>query len=412
MNEKVNFSPEKVFRDGAEKVSNKHKNIIIDKLPEAEIYHIGSTAVRGSLTKGDVDLQVRVTQKDFEKARNALLDLYPVNTGSDQTSYFCAFEYEEDVLPVGVQLTVKGTTGDHFYQVTRFFKENPSYTDQYNALKERYEGADMEAYRKAKAAFLTEVLESPTYQRLAERLDMYDKVKFVEGEQYVTVEDTSKLTDEEMKGLVKHLLNDPAFHSKDRALLVHHKFSEGIEEFLTEHGFQLHDENITVKKLLSEKVTPADYFEIASLYEFSEEAFKRILEKAMSDSLNAPSSLDMHGHMKSVKGELGEDYRKSCLVAYENGEPIGVVMPHIEPGTADEGRLFYFGLVPEVRGKRKSKQLHRQALDILKSQFGASYYIGSTSRNNVPMLKTFEANGCTVVEKNKVYKRAKAAGKK
>ncbi|GGC95397.1 hypothetical protein GCM10007216_27690 [Thalassobacillus devorans] len=412
MNEKVNFSPEELYRERAEEVFNRHKNIITHKLPEAEIYHIGSTAVRGSLTKGDVDLQVRVTQEDFEKARNAMLDLYPVNTGSDQTSYFCSFEYGEDVLPVGVQLTVKGTSVDHFYQMTCFFKENPSCTDQYNTLKKRYEGADMEEYRKAKAAFLTEVLEAPAYQRLAERLEIYDKVKFVEGEEYVTVEDTRHLTDQEMKDLITHLLNDPAFHSKDMTLLVHHKFSEEIEVYLTEHRFQMLDENVMVKKLLTQETAEAAYFDTASLHDIPEEAFKPIWKKAMSGSLNAPSSLDMDGHMQSVKGELGEDYRKSCLVAYENGEPIGVVMPHIEPGTADEGRLFYFGLVPEARGKRKSKQLHLQALDILKSQFGASYYIGSTSRNNVPMLKTFEANSCTVVEKNKVYKRAKAAGKK
>lgn len=269
----------------------------------------------------------------------------------------------------------------------------------------------MEAYRKAKAAFLTDVLEMPAYQKIADRFAVYDKVKFVEGEQYVTVEDTRHLTSQEVKNLVTYLLNDSAFHSKAMTLLVHHKFSEGIESFLTDRGFQLHDENVMVKKVLSEEAQTAVYFDTASLHEISEEAFKHIWEQAMGQSLNAPSSLDMDGHMQSVKEELGEDYRSSCLIAYEDGRPIGVVMPHIEPGTTSEGRLFYFGLVPEVRGKGKSKRLHHQALGILKDKFGAGYYIGSTSSKNIPMLKTFEANGCTVVERNKVYKRAKTAGK-
>jgi len=39
-------------------------------------------------------------------------------------------------------------------------------------------------------------------------------------------------------------------------------------------------------------------------------------------------------------------------------------MPHIEPGTSEEGRLFYFGIIPSERGKGKSKLLHKQALEI------------------------------------------------
>ncbi|SDZ99040.1 GrpB domain, predicted nucleotidyltransferase, UPF0157 family [Thalassobacillus cyri] len=412
MDEKVTFSPEEEFRERAEKVFEKHKNKIQNKLPEAEVYHVGSTAVRGSLTKGDVDLQVRVTQDDFDEARKALLELYPVNTGSDRTTFFCAFECEEEVLPVGVQLTVIGTSVDHFYPMTRFFIENPSYIETYNALKRRYEGTDMEAYRKTKAAFLTELLETPAYQEITERFAVYDKVKFVEGEQYVTVEDTRHLTDEELKTFVKHLLKDPAFHYKEMTLLIPNKFEAEVESFLTDHGFRLHDENVMVKKALNHDTQTAVYFDTASLHEIAEEEFKLIWEKAMIQSLNASSSLDMDGHMQSVKGELGEDYRSSCLIAYENDLPIGVVMPHIEPGTTDEGRLFYFGLVPEARGKGKSKRLHHQALGILKDDFDAVYYIGSTSSNNVPMLKTFEANGCTVVERNRVYKREKTAGKK
>ncbi|WP_051353251.1 GNAT family N-acetyltransferase [Thalassobacillus devorans] len=412
MIEKVIFSPEEEFRERAVKVFEKHKTKIQNKIPEAEVYHVGSTAVTGSLTKGDVDLQVRVTQEGFDEAKTKLSELYPVNTGSDQTSYFCAFEFEEDVLPVGFQLTVKGTSVDHFQQMTRFFIEKPSYTEQYNSLKKRYEGADMEAYRKAKAAFLTDVLETPSYQEIADRFAVYDKVKFVEGEQYVTVEDTRDLTDQEMKNLVTHLQKDPSFDSKEMTLLIPNKFNVNIESFLTNHGFRLHDENVMVKKAWNKETRQPHYFDTASLHDIPEEAFKDIWEQAMSQSLNAPSSLDMDGHMQSVKDELGEDYQSSCLVAYEDGLPIGVVMPHIEPGTTDEGRLFYFGLVPEARSQGKSKRLHRQALGLLKEKFGACYYIGSTSRKNVPMLKTFEANGCTVIERNKVYKRVSTAGKK
>jgi hypothetical protein len=104
--------------------------------------------------------------------------------------------------------------------------------------------------------------------------------------------------------------------------------------------------------------------------------FKRVWEESMKGSLNSPSSITMDEQMRSVEVELGPDFKKSCVVACENSRPIGVVIPHIEPGTLREGRLFYFGLIPEERGKGKSIPLHQQALDILKNVFKAEYYKG------------------------------------
>ncbi|WP_102262480.1 serine hydrolase [Mesobacillus jeotgali] len=40
-----------------------------------------------------------------------------------------------------------------------------------------------------------------------------------------------------------------------------------------------------------------------------------------------------------------------------------------------------------------------------KKDFMATQYIGCTGHNNLPMLKAFQNNGCTVIERNKVFKR-------
>ncbi|WP_233522734.1 hypothetical protein [Peribacillus glennii] len=45
---------------------------------------------------------------------------------------------------------------------------------------------------------------------------------------------------------------------------------------------------------------------------------------------------------------------------------MGIAIPHIEPGTDSEGRLFYFGLMPEERGKGKSAEIHMDCLMLLK----------------------------------------------
>ncbi|WP_153461974.1 GrpB family protein [Sediminibacillus terrae] len=163
MVEYVYFAPEITFREIADKVYARHRKLIREQLPQADIHYIGSTAVRDSLTKGDVDLQVRVDQQDFPEAKKALQGMYDVNKGSFRTSFFCGFE-GEDVLPVGVQLTVIESEADHFLKTTGFFQAHPSYNEAYDQLKKQFDGKEMEHYRNAKAEFLTDILASDAYQ--------------------------------------------------------------------------------------------------------------------------------------------------------------------------------------------------------------------------------------------------------
>jgi RimJ/RimL family protein N-acetyltransferase len=134
----------------------------------------------------------------------------------------------------------------------------------------------------------------------------------------------------------------------------------------------------------------------------SEDEFKQLWEQCMSGSDNAASTLTIEDHFQSVKSELGEEWRKSCLVIYEGNKPIGITIPHIEPGTKREGRLFYFGILPEERGKGKSTRYHYQSLGALK-QMGATYYIGGTHEANKRMQKVFQRNGCSIQGRTESY---------
>ena len=70
-------------------------------------------------------------------------------------------------------------------------------------------------------------------------------------------------------------------------------------------------------------------------------------------------------------------------------------IPHIEPGTVSEGRLFYFGVnCLSYRGKGVASQLHLQCLHMFK-EMGATYYIGSTHTSNEKMQGIFWRNNCS-----------------
>ncbi|MDQ0205361.1 GrpB family protein [Alkalicoccobacillus murimartini] len=147
----------------------KHKKQIQLLVPEADIHHIGSTAIDHAMTKGDIDFQVRVKQEQFQSAKQALLTLYQINTGSSQTSFFSAFECIDE-LPIGIQLTVIDSEIDHFWKLTEYLKVNPDIQAKYNDLKLCYEGRLMDEYRERKSIFIEEILESKSFKDFANRL--------------------------------------------------------------------------------------------------------------------------------------------------------------------------------------------------------------------------------------------------
>ncbi|RLQ97460.1 GNAT family N-acetyltransferase [Falsibacillus albus] len=169
-----------------------------------------------------------------------------------------------------------------------------------------------------------------------------------------------------------------------------------LAQILKDLGFQPHASKVVVYRDLKKVQSNKDYkWESLSKGVLTEGDFKKFWERCMSGSANAPSTLTMDEHLQSVKSELGEAWEDACNLISLNGCPIGISIPHIEPGTADEGRLFYFGILPEERGKGHSSPIHYQSLNKLK-QIGASYYIGSTHESNIKMQKVFLRNGCEI----------------
>lgn len=123
---------------------------------KADIQHIGATAIPGCLTKGDLDLCIRVEQKNFPACDTALTKHFPRNTGSDKTDSFAAFHAEN----AGIQLVVSRSEYDTFTAFRDLLSANPTLLADYNALKQKYHGKPMDEYRKAKSDFIRTALSS------------------------------------------------------------------------------------------------------------------------------------------------------------------------------------------------------------------------------------------------------------
>jgi GrpB-like predicted nucleotidyltransferase (UPF0157 family) len=140
----------------------RHGARIARLLPGAEVTHVGSTAVPGALTKGDVDLMVRVAADELEAAARALSGAYAIHQPENWSPTFASFlDAEAGDPPVGVQLVAEGSKDEALFEpFLAALRDDPELLAEYNALKRRLDGSDYELYTRAKGEFIERVLAS------------------------------------------------------------------------------------------------------------------------------------------------------------------------------------------------------------------------------------------------------------
>lgn len=157
---KVYFKPSEEFLEKANQAFKEQKNRIHNLIPTADIEHIGSTAIPSSVTKGDLDINIRVVKEDFNKAVEILKQLYDINQPENWNSDFASFKDEKNLdIDFGVQLTVIGSNYDDFTKLRDLLIKNPKLVEEYNQMKQKYEGKSMDEYRKEKADFFQKLRE-------------------------------------------------------------------------------------------------------------------------------------------------------------------------------------------------------------------------------------------------------------
>lgn len=156
--ERVYFYPEKAVREIVACRFAQAKRELEGLVPDSDIHHVGSTAVPGSLTKGDLDIQIRVNVEQYSLAKERLCQVYSVNEGGFVTTDAISFADYSTEPSVGIHLTVIGGSCDIQYKFRDLLLKSASLRKQYDDFKFQFEGGSMEAYRNAKADFIERVL--------------------------------------------------------------------------------------------------------------------------------------------------------------------------------------------------------------------------------------------------------------
>ncbi len=150
----LNPGDSQTMRDERDRVDS----LLRQLLPCAHISEVGSSAVDGVLGKQDIDFAVLVAEELFVETRAILDGAFERNqqqySSDDYQGYTASSTWD-----VAIQLTVRGGPHDDFHAFLDALKASPALRDSYNALKRRWNGKPMQAYRDAKAQFIEAALQ-------------------------------------------------------------------------------------------------------------------------------------------------------------------------------------------------------------------------------------------------------------
>ena len=128
-------------------------------LPDAEIHHVGATSLPGAITKGDVDLVIRVDRQDFGAVISLLCTQYSRKQEENWSSAFGSFGDDHGyALPLGIQVVVRGAEEDIFLSQRDYLLAHRDVLDKYNRIKAEHAGEAGNGYWRAKHAFFSGVM--------------------------------------------------------------------------------------------------------------------------------------------------------------------------------------------------------------------------------------------------------------
>jgi GrpB-like predicted nucleotidyltransferase (UPF0157 family) len=110
------------------------------------------------VTKGDVDVNIRVSQDEFPRTVETLCRHFPVVQRHNWTESYASFADSSRTLPVGLQVTVLGSPDDFLVPLRDLMRRDAELRHEYDRVKRDAAHLGPDGYWAAKNAFLTEVL--------------------------------------------------------------------------------------------------------------------------------------------------------------------------------------------------------------------------------------------------------------
>jgi GrpB-like predicted nucleotidyltransferase (UPF0157 family) len=125
--------------------------------PGVEVEHIGASSMPDGLTKGDVDVNLRVDTDRFDPVVVALSTRFDIAQPLSWTGTYASFSDTHRGVPIGIQVTVEGSDADFLVALRDRLRDDPELRRRYDAVKRENAPAGRDAYWRAKDEFLGQV---------------------------------------------------------------------------------------------------------------------------------------------------------------------------------------------------------------------------------------------------------------
>jgi GrpB-like predicted nucleotidyltransferase (UPF0157 family)/N-acetylglutamate synthase-like GNAT family acetyltransferase len=122
--------------------------------PGVDVEHVGATSMPDGVTKGDVDVNLRVAGDRFDPLVAALSTRFDVAQPGNWSGTFASFSDTRCGVPLGIQVTVTGSEDDFLVDLRDRMREDPELRRHYDETKRANAASGRAAYWHAKDDFL------------------------------------------------------------------------------------------------------------------------------------------------------------------------------------------------------------------------------------------------------------------
>jgi len=164
--ETVTFEDVRLHRAQARRLFTAQRAFLTSLAPGVEVLHVGSTAFESGLSRGDLDIQIRVAPDEYAAALAAIAPHYEVNEAGYTSHDAASFKDDDLDPPVGIILTAVNGSADSLWCFRDTLLARPDLAAEYTDIKARHQGGHLADYRAAKHLFVRRVMRTSEYTAL------------------------------------------------------------------------------------------------------------------------------------------------------------------------------------------------------------------------------------------------------
>jgi len=153
----LKFLPPEELQEKVKGIFEREAWVIRGNFPDTymDIQEVGSTAIPGAWGKFDVDIQIRIFQKDFEDVVLFMKGYGEAKNTDCWTNQYALFNDPKDIIDYNV--TVIDSKHDIFQHIRDYLKEDTDAFQEYMELKMSYQGKLYSEYRVVRYAFFKDI---------------------------------------------------------------------------------------------------------------------------------------------------------------------------------------------------------------------------------------------------------------